>query len=57
VFILARFSFTQTLVPAGLTPAAAAVGVAIGILAGIGGAIYPAYRAGGIDPMEALRYE
>ena len=52
-----RCSFTQTLVPSGLTPAAVAVGAAVGILAGIGGAVYPAYRATVVDPTEALRYE
>ncbi|MGA2257009.1 MAG: ABC transporter permease [Thermoguttaceae bacterium] len=57
LFILSRYSFTQTLVPSGLTPAAAAVGATVGLLAGIAGAAYPAYRATGVDPTEALRYE
>ena len=57
VLILSRYSFTQTLVPSGLTPTAAAVGAAVGLLAGIAGAAYPAYRATGVDPTEALRYE
>jgi putative ABC transport system permease protein len=45
------------LVPPRLTPVAVAVGAAVGILAGIAGAVYPAYRATGVDPTEALRYE
>ncbi len=57
LFVLSRYSFTQTLVPSGLTPAAAAVGAAVGLLAGIAGAAYPAYRATGVEPTEALRYE
>ncbi len=57
VSILARCSFTRTLVSSGLTPAAVAVGAAVGILAGIAGAVYPACRASGADPVEALRYE
>ncbi len=57
VFILASCSFTQSLVPPRLTPVAVAVGAAVGILAGIAGAVYPAYRATGVDPTETLRYE
>lgn len=57
VFILGRCSLTETLVPPGLIPAAVAVGTAVGVLAGIAGAAYPAYRATGVDPTEALRYE
>jgi putative ABC transport system permease protein len=57
IFILAACSFTQSLVSPGLIPAAVAVGAAVGVLAGIAGAVYPAYRATGVDPTEALRYE
>ena len=57
LLILSGYSFTRSLVPSGLTPAAVAVGAAVGLLAGIAGAAYPAYRATGIDPTEALRYE
>jgi putative ABC transport system permease protein len=57
IYVLSRYSFTQTLVPSGLIPAAVAMGATVGILAGIAGAVYPAYRASGIDPAEALHYE
>jgi putative ABC transport system permease protein len=57
VFVLARCPFTRALVPSGLITAALVVGAAVGILAGVGGAVYPAIRATTIDPTEALRYE
>ena len=57
VLILATCPFTRTLVPPGLSLTAVVVGAAVGVLAGIAGAAYPAYRATGVDPTEALRYE
>jgi len=57
VCVLARCSFTQTLVTSGLAPAAVLAGAAVGLLAGVAGAAYPAYRATGVEPTEALRYE
>lgn len=54
---LARWSFTSALVLPELSPTAASLGAAAALLAGVGGAIYPAWRASGVSPVEALRYE
>ena len=52
-----RVSLGHSDATAAETRAAIAVGATVGILAGVGGAIYPAIRATGIDPTEALHYE
>lgn len=57
VCLLSRWSFTQALVAPRLTPAAVALAAAVGVLAGIAGAVYPACRATSVEPTEALRYE
>lgn len=54
---LAAWSFTQTLVQAGLPWAAVAAGATVGIVAAVLGAVYPALRATRVDPTEALHYE
>ena len=55
--ILAKWSYTRTLVQPGLVPAAVAIGAAVACLAGCAGAVYPAYRATHVAPREALHDE
>lgn len=43
--------------PAAVSPFWASVGVALGLTVGIVAGVYPAWRAAGLDPVDALRYE
>jgi len=43
--------------PAAVSPFWASVGVALGLTVGIAAGVYPAWRAAGLDPVDALRYE
>ena len=57
VLILSRWSMTTLLVPATISPAALVPGLAVAIVAGIAGALYPAIHAASVPPIESLRYE
>jgi putative ABC transport system permease protein len=52
---LSNLSWTSGLIAGSTSPGVIFQGVAIAILVGVLGAIYPAYRAAGLSPMEALR--
>lgn len=52
---LSNLSWTSGLIAGSTSPGVIFQGVAIAVLVGVLGAIYPAYRAAGLSPMEALR--
>jgi putative ABC transport system permease protein len=54
---LSTLPLTQTIVRPALSPIAVVFGAIIALLAGLGGALYPAYRGASIPAVEALRYE
>jgi putative ABC transport system permease protein len=54
---LAEWVATQSFVTPNLLPASVLCGTALAFVAGLIGAIYPAYRGATIRPVEALRYE
>jgi putative ABC transport system permease protein len=55
--ILADWAATQSIVSPDLVPGSVLCGIALAFVAGLIGAIYPAYRGATISPVEALRYE
>jgi putative ABC transport system permease protein len=57
VRILSRVELTKTLVQPSLLPVAIISGTSIGLIAGVLGAFYPAFRASRVPPREALHYE
>lgn len=52
---LSNLSWTSGLIAGSTSPGVILQGLAIAVLVGVLGAIYPAYRAAGLSPMEALR--
>jgi ABC-type antimicrobial peptide transport system permease subunit len=54
---LSRWPTTSLLVPTDLSITAFTIGFVAVIAAGVIGTFYPAFRAAGIPPTEALRYE
>lgn len=57
VLLLSHWSATRTIVRPDLSCWAVISGVAIALVAGAAGSLYPAYRGSSISPTEALRYE
>ena len=57
ILILSNWSRTTLLVPATISTAALIPGLAVAIVAGIAGALYPAIHAASVPPIESLRYE
>src|SRR5262249_46788299 len=57
VLILSNWSRTTLLVPATISIAALIPGLAVAVVAGIAGALYPAIHAASVPPIESLRYE
>jgi putative ABC transport system permease protein len=57
MYLLSSLSITSAVVVGSVPPAVVAKGVAMALLAGLLGASYPAYYAGSVTPIEALRHE
>jgi putative ABC transport system permease protein len=53
--VLSNLSWTSGLISGSASPGVILQGFSIAILVGVLGAIYPAYRAAGLSPVEALR--
>ncbi len=53
--VLSNLSWTSGLIAGKISPGIIFQGLAIAIIVGVLGAIYPAYRAAGLSPVEALR--
>jgi putative ABC transport system permease protein len=57
MLILSAWPETTLLVPATISMAALIPGIAVAVVAGIAGALYPAIHAASVPPIESLRYE
>jgi putative ABC transport system permease protein len=57
IMILSAWPRTALLVPATISTAALLPGLAVAIVAGLAGAVYPAIHAASVPPIESLRYE